>query len=95
MIPQNGFHKALWPVNQAQSNSEFKNFEGLLIFLLTFKLWLSHAIITIDKNQIRLQMRLKMRFFAKLMLKPQDSFGEFDNFFLDLQKVQGIIRKHH
>ena len=28
-------------------------------------------------------------------LKPQDSFGEFDKFFLDLQKVQGIIRKHH
>ena len=30
-----------------------------------------------------------------LILKPQDSFGEFDNFFLDLQKVQDIIRKHH
>ena len=30
-------------------------------------------------------------------LKPQDSFGEFDNLLLDLQKVQGIqiIRKHH
>ena len=28
-------------------------------------------------------------------LKPQDSFGEFDKFFLDLQKVQEIIRKHH
>ena len=28
-------------------------------------------------------------------LKPQDSFGEFDNFFLDLQKVQGIIKTHH
>ena len=27
--------------------------------------------------------------------KPQDSFGEFNNFFLDLQKVQEIIRKHH
>ena len=32
---------------------------------------------------------------TKLILKPQDSFGEFNNFFLDLQKVQGIIRKHH
>ena len=28
-------------------------------------------------------------------LKPQDSFGEFNNFFLDLQKVQEIIRKYH
>ena len=28
-------------------------------------------------------------------LKPQDSFGEFDKFFLDLQKVQENIRKHH
>ena len=28
-------------------------------------------------------------------LKPQESFGEFDKFFLDLQKVQEIIRKHH
>ena len=28
-------------------------------------------------------------------LKPQDSFREFHNFFLDLQKVQEIIRKHH
>ena len=29
------------------------------------------------------------------MFKPQDSFGEFGIFFLDLQKVQEIIRKHH
>ena len=29
------------------------------------------------------------------VLKPQDSFGEFHNFFLNLQKVQEIIRKHH
>ena len=28
-------------------------------------------------------------------LKPQDSFREFDEFFLDLQKMQEIIRKHH
>ena len=28
-------------------------------------------------------------------LKPQDSFGELGIFFLDLQKVQEIIRKHH
>ena len=28
-------------------------------------------------------------------LKPQYSFGEFNNIFLDLQKVQEIIRKHH
>ena len=27
-------------------------------------------------------------------LKPQDSFGESNNIFLDLQKVQEIIRKH-
>ena len=26
---------------------------------------------------------------------PQDSFGEYNKFFLDLQKVQEIIRKHH
>ena len=32
---------------------------------------------------------------SKPQLKPQDSFGEFDKFFLDLQKVQVIIRKHH
>ena len=29
------------------------------------------------------------------VLKPQDSFGEFNNFYLYLQKVQEIIRKHH
>ena len=28
-------------------------------------------------------------------LKPQDSFGRFFNFFLDLQKVDHIIREHH
>ena len=28
-------------------------------------------------------------------LKPKDSFGEFNKFFLDFQKVQEIIRKHH
>ena len=28
-------------------------------------------------------------------LKPQDSFGEFNKFFLDLQKVREIIQKHH
>ena len=28
-------------------------------------------------------------------LKPQDSFGEFDKCFLDLQKMPEIIRKHH
>ena len=33
--------------------------------------------------------------FIPEILKPKDSFGEFDNFFLDLQKVQEIIRKHH
>ena len=31
----------------------------------------------------------------KIMLKAQDSFGEFYKFFLDLQKVQEIIRKYH
>ena len=31
----------------------------------------------------------------KHILKPQDSFGEFYKNFLDLQKVQEIIRKHH
>ena len=29
------------------------------------------------------------------LLKPQHSFGEFNHFFLNLQKVQEIIRKHH
>ena len=29
------------------------------------------------------------------ILKPPYSFGELNNFFLDLQKVQEIIRKHH
>ena len=28
-------------------------------------------------------------------LKPQDNFGELNKFFLDLQKVQEMIRKHH
>ena len=32
---------------------------------------------------------------VSMLLKPQDSFGEFSIFFLDLQKVQEIIRKHH
>ena len=31
---------------------------------------------------------------SRLTLKPQDSFGEFDKKFLDLQKVQEIIIKH-
>ena len=36
-----------------------------------------------------------------IQLKPvvgkrsKDSFGEFDKFVLDIQKVQEIIRKHH
>ena len=29
------------------------------------------------------------------MLKPQDIFGEFNKFFLDIQKVQEILRKYH
>ena len=29
------------------------------------------------------------------MLKPQDSFGEFNKVFLNLQQVQEIIRKHN
>ena len=29
------------------------------------------------------------------VLKPQDSFGRFVNNFLDLQKVDHTIRKHH
>ena len=37
----------------------------------------------------------ELMFLVTCVLKPQDSFGEFDNFFLDLQKVQEIIRKHH
>ena len=31
----------------------------------------------------------------KKFLKPQDSFGRFVNFFLDLQKVDPTIKKHH
>ena len=31
----------------------------------------------------------------KVHLKPQDSFGRFVKSFLDLQKVDHIIRKHH
>ena len=31
---------------------------------------------------------------CQLNLKPQE-YGEFDLFFLDLQKVQEIIRKHY
>ena len=30
-----------------------------------------------------------------LHLKPQDSFGKFVKFFLDLQKVDHAIKKHH
>ena len=34
--------------------------------------------------------------YMYLVLKPQESSDEFDNFsFLELQKVQEIIRKHH
>ena len=36
-----------------------------------------------------------MRLIFKKQLKPQDSFGEFDILFLDLQKVQEIIREQH
>ena len=32
---------------------------------------------------------------SDLCLKPQDSFGAFVTFFLDLQKVDHTIRKHH
>ena len=32
---------------------------------------------------------------TKLLKATQDSFGEFHKFFLDLQKVQEIVRKHH
>ena len=34
-------------------------------------------------------------FSVQDMLKPQDSFGRFVNIFLDLQKVDHTIRKHH
>ena len=30
-----------------------------------------------------------------MVLKPQDSFGRFVKIFLDLQKVDHTIRKHH
>ena len=33
--------------------------------------------------------------FISSILKPQDSFGEFYKFFLDLQKVQEIMKKHN
>ena len=33
--------------------------------------------------------------YGDFPLKPQDSFGELDKLFLDLQKVQYIIRKHN
>ena len=41
---------------------------------------------------------LKIIYFFLLetcQLKPQDSFGRFVKIFLDLQKVDHIIRKHH
>ena len=34
-------------------------------------------------------------FHATIILKPQDSFGRFVKNFLDLQKVDHTIRKHH
>ena len=34
-------------------------------------------------------------FMNELTLKPQDSFGRFLKFLLDLQKVDHTIRKHH
>ena len=33
--------------------------------------------------------------WRRYQLKPQVSFGEVDKFFLDLQKMQEFIRKHH
>ena len=33
--------------------------------------------------------------FLIIMLKPQDSFGRFVKIFLDLQKMDHTIRKHH
>ena len=39
---------------------------------------------------------LKMHSYQTLILKPQDSFGEFEEEKkIDLQKVQEIIKKHH
>ena len=34
-------------------------------------------------------------YFCHEHLKPQDSFGRLVNIFLDLQKVDRTIRKHH
>ena len=34
-------------------------------------------------------------YFCHLKLKPQDSFGKFNNFFFDLQQVLEVIRKLH
>ena len=52
-----------------------------------FRINYKYAVSTIPVTQRKMDTSL-------LTLKPQDSFGEFNNFFLDLQKVQEIIRKY-
>ena len=48
-----------------------------------------------NNGLLSMAMKRKSSVFGKLYLKPQGSFGEFYKKFLDLQKVQEIIRKHH
>ena len=49
-----------------------------------------HSIVVI--RWVRL---IESKIRSGYSLKPLDSFGEFDNFFLDLEKVQEILKKHH
>ena len=57
-----------------------------------------NIVINVTHGRVSIVKLLKLTsliVFVSPLLKPQDSFGEFDNFFLDLQKVHEIIRKHH
>ena len=47
------------------------------------------------RSEIHPRQNFDLKGESCLILKPQDSFGEFNTFCLDLQKVQEIIRKHH
>ena len=79
-----------WSRNVFRKNVKFQN--GLN-FLISYPIFIIFAPICREIFTLSFEIMVILDWTSPL--KPQDSFGEFNNFFLDLQKVQEIIRKHH
>ena len=71
------------------------NFLKPILFSFGYDCYASADMVAFQLNrQIVLRKRPLTHFWSS-PLKPQDSFGRFANIFLDLQKVDHTIRKHH